>query len=233
MPDLTAAVPAHGQDHIQAGKTVKLDADRTFLMTAGQGGYAEVVLAHLAAKKATNDEVKKLAQRIEKDHSANNQEMKSLATAKNVIMSTTLDAEHQQLNDRLEKLEGASFDNYTADGTGTEDDTPLDSRLCRGSTSRLRRKTLPTCASIEESQRQAAGVGATSTTAPHRLLSPIAVSLPAHPPQPPPRPSSADGTPAATRLFPSLLVVRRLPMTPRSYRTQIQTSQRPRCAPTL
>jgi putative membrane protein len=108
---LTGALgAAQAQDAQQAAKTVKLDADRTFLMTAGEGGHAEVVLARLAAKKAANDEVKKLAQTLERDHSAGNEELKSLATAKNVIVSTTLDPEHQQLHDRLEKLEGAGFD---------------------------------------------------------------------------------------------------------------------------
>ncbi len=108
---MTGGVSLQGQAvQTQEPKTVKLDADRTFLMTAGQGGYAEVELAKLASKKAMSDEVKKLAQHIEKDHTANNQELKSLATAKNVILPTTLDMEHQQLYDGLDKLEGAAFD---------------------------------------------------------------------------------------------------------------------------
>ena len=114
---MTATTPVLGQQpdtrtppQTDTQKTVKFDADRTFLMTAGQGGHAEVVLAALAVKKASNDEVKKLAQMLEKDHSANNQELKSLATSKGVVVATTLDAEHQQLHDRLEKLDGAAFD---------------------------------------------------------------------------------------------------------------------------
>jgi len=114
---MTAATPVLGQQpdtrtppQTDTQKTVKFDADKTFLMTASQGGHAEVVLATLAIKKAGHDEVKKLAQMLEKDHSANNQELKSLATSKGVVVATTLDAEHQQLHDRLEKLDGAAFD---------------------------------------------------------------------------------------------------------------------------
>ncbi len=114
---MTTAAPLRAQQpdtrtpaQTDTQKTVKFDADRTFLMTAGQGGHAEVVLAALATKKAGNDEVKKLAQLLEKEHSANNQELKSLATSKGVVVATTLDAEHQQLHDRLEKLDGAAFD---------------------------------------------------------------------------------------------------------------------------
>ena len=114
---MASAAPVRGQQpdtrtpaQTDTQKTVKFDADRTFLMTAGQGGYAEVVLAELAIKKAGNDEVKKLAQMLERDHTANNQELRSLATTKGVVVATTLDAEHQGLHNRLEKLDGAAFD---------------------------------------------------------------------------------------------------------------------------
>ncbi len=108
---MTGAVPVHAQEgQAKDAKTVKLDADRTFLMTAGQGANAEVVLASLAAGKAASEHVKRLAPLIERDHLANNKELKALTDAKSVIVPTTLDAEHQQLFDRLDKLEGASFD---------------------------------------------------------------------------------------------------------------------------
>ena len=108
---MTGAVPVRAQEgHAQDAKTVKLDADRTFLMTAAQGANAEVVLASLAAGKAASDHVKRLAPLIEREHLANNKELKALTDAKNIIVPTTLDAEHQQLFDRLDKLEGASFD---------------------------------------------------------------------------------------------------------------------------
>jgi putative membrane protein len=167
---LAGAPPARAQDAQQAAKTVKLDADRTFLMTAGDGGHAEVVLATLAAKKATNDEVKKLAQVLEKDHSTNNQELQSLATAKNVILSTTLDPEHQGLHDRLEKLEGASFDKaYTTamvdghkkmiglyEGASVSKDAAIKAYA---------EKTLPTLQShLKQAQQAQAAVGAVSTS---------------------------------------------------------------------
>jgi putative membrane protein len=114
---MATAAPVRGQQPdtrtpppMDTQKTMKFDADRTFLMTAGQGGHAEVVLANLAMKKASNDEVKKLAQLLEKDHTANNRELVSLAASKGVVVATLLDAEHQQLHDRLAKLDGAAFD---------------------------------------------------------------------------------------------------------------------------
>jgi putative membrane protein len=114
---MAAAAPVRGQQPdtrtpppMDTQKTIKFDADKTFLMTAGQGGHAEVILANLAIKKASNDEVKKLAQMLERDHSAANKDLIALATSKGVVVSTVLDAEHQQLHDRLAKLDGAAFD---------------------------------------------------------------------------------------------------------------------------
>ena len=108
---MTAAAPAQAQDaQARDAKTVKFDADRTFLMSAGQAGHAEVVLASLAASKAASDHVKRLAALIERDHLASNKELKPLADAKGDVLPTTLDAEHQQLFDRLDKLGGEAFD---------------------------------------------------------------------------------------------------------------------------
>jgi putative membrane protein len=169
---LTGGLSAAAQEaHQQAAKTVKLDADRTFLMTAGQGGHAEVALANLAAKKAMSTEVKKLVQVLEKDHSASNQELKSLSSAKNVIVPMTLDAEHQQLLDRLEKLEGASFDKAYA--TAMVDGHKKMIALYEGASvskdaaiKAYAEKTLPTLrAHLQQSQQaQAAVGGATSTS---------------------------------------------------------------------
>ena len=170
---LAAGLSAQAQETQQpAGKmVVKLDADRTFLMTAGQGGHAEVELANLAVKKALNDDVKTLAQVLEKDHSANNQELKSLTAAKNVIVPMTLDAEHQRLHDRLDKLEGASFDKAYA--TAMVDGHRKMIALYEGASvskdaaiKAYAEKTLPTLrAHLKQSQQaQAAVGGATSTS---------------------------------------------------------------------
>jgi putative membrane protein len=95
----------------QKGSDMALSAnDRTFFTTAGQGNVAEVELGNLAEKKGNHSEVKALAQHLVKDHTASLKELQALASSKNVTIPTTLDKEHEQMKDRLEKLEGASFD---------------------------------------------------------------------------------------------------------------------------
>ncbi len=169
---MAATVSAQGQQtQAQAQNTTLTSSDRTFLMTAGQGGHAEVMLAEMAQKKGTNDQVKALAQRLDKDHSANNQELKTVASAKGVTVPMTLDKEHQQLHDRLEKLEGASFDREyaTAMVGGHKKMIALYEQAASSKDAQVKayaEKTLPT---LQEhlkmaQQAQAAVGGATSTS---------------------------------------------------------------------
>jgi putative membrane protein len=121
---LTAALSAQGQQtqkpststdtHQPSSQQTKggslSGTDRNFLMTAGHGGHAEVMLAQMAETKAMNADVKSLAERLEKDHSANNKELETLASSKGVTVPMEMDAQHKQVQARLEKLDGAAFD---------------------------------------------------------------------------------------------------------------------------
>jgi putative membrane protein len=86
------------------------NADHHFVMEAAQGGMAEVELGQLASDKAKNAKVKEFGQRMVTDHGKADDELKSLATSKNITVSTTLNATHQATKDRLSKLSGAGFD---------------------------------------------------------------------------------------------------------------------------
>jgi putative membrane protein len=85
-------------------------ADKTFIMHAAQGGMAEVEMGRLAASKATDPDVKQFGQRMVDDHGKANDELKSLASQKNVTVPAELDAKHKADHARLEKLSGAAFD---------------------------------------------------------------------------------------------------------------------------
>jgi putative membrane protein len=78
-----------------------------FVQKAAEGGAAEVAIAKLAQQKAENAEVKAFAERLEKDHTAANGELKALAANRNI----TLPAEKKgPVYFKLEKLSGAAFD---------------------------------------------------------------------------------------------------------------------------
>jgi putative membrane protein len=95
-----------------AGREGKAQAgsDNAFLREAAMGGMAEVELGRLATTKAENADVKQFGQRMVDDHGKANDELKSLASKKNVSLPTELDAAHKAVSDRLSKLSGAAFD---------------------------------------------------------------------------------------------------------------------------
>jgi putative membrane protein len=100
-PPATPAEPA-----MQAAPAA---ADVAFLQKAAEGGMAEVRLAKLAQARGTNADLKAFAARLERDHTAVNDELKGLAAGKNVTLPGA-PAKASALEDRLSKLSGAAFD---------------------------------------------------------------------------------------------------------------------------
>ena len=85
-------------------------ADAAFVKKAADGGMAEVALAKLAQEKASNADVKSFAATLEKDHTAANDELKEVASKKNITLPASPSKNHQALHDKLAKLSGAEFD---------------------------------------------------------------------------------------------------------------------------
>jgi Predicted outer membrane protein len=84
--------------------------DRKFMEKAAEGGMAEVKLGQLASQKASADQVKQFGQRMVDDHGKANDQLKQLASTKNVTLPTDLDKSTQREYDKLSKLSGADFD---------------------------------------------------------------------------------------------------------------------------
>jgi putative membrane protein len=83
---------------------------RHFAEQAAYAGNAEVKLGQLAAERAESPAVKEFAQMMVRDHSKAGGELKQAVAKHDVETPTGLDAEHQQLFDRLSRLRGADFD---------------------------------------------------------------------------------------------------------------------------
>lgn len=91
-------------------------ADVTFLTTAAQGGKAEIELARLAEDKSDLKAIDELADHLERDHAATNDQIESLADRKNVDFPN--DAlglpgptdEQKATRERLSELKGSAFD---------------------------------------------------------------------------------------------------------------------------
>jgi putative membrane protein len=90
-------------------------ADRgtqSFVEQMMMDGVAEVQLGKLATQRAQSADVKQFAQTMVRDHSKAGDELKQLAAHNhmNVELPAQLDTKHQELMDKLSKLQGAEFD---------------------------------------------------------------------------------------------------------------------------
>lgn len=81
-----------------------------FMTKAVEGGMAEIEAGKLAVSKAQNAEVKQFAQQMIAEHTRANNELKTLAGKKNVVLPTALDPMHQAMAAKLSGLSGAEFD---------------------------------------------------------------------------------------------------------------------------
>lgn len=84
--------------------------DRKHAEAAGEGGIAEVKFGQLASKKASNPKIKSFGEKMVKDHSAANAELKSLAAKNDLKLPADMNAAHQAAYKKLSGLSGAAFD---------------------------------------------------------------------------------------------------------------------------
>jgi len=84
--------------------------DQHFIEEAADGGMAEVELGQLAAEKATSPDVKQFAERMVKDHSQANDQLKQIAMEKGVTLPSSPSKKTEATKDKLSKLNGAAFD---------------------------------------------------------------------------------------------------------------------------
>ena len=71
---------------------------------------AEVEHGRLPGQNAMHDEVKQFVQRMVADHSKAGDELKGLASGKNVSFPTELDAKHKAMQDKLSKINGGGVE---------------------------------------------------------------------------------------------------------------------------
>jgi putative membrane protein len=86
-------------------------ADQDFILAAAQGGLTEVRMGEMASQQGMRDDVKAFGQKMVKDHTAINDDLKALAAQKGVSLPYSLDANHQMMVDKMAALTGSEFDN--------------------------------------------------------------------------------------------------------------------------
>jgi putative membrane protein len=90
--------------------TTKVGSDHQFMVAAAQGGMAEVEMGRLAEKHASDAQVKQFGQRMVRDHSKANAELKKIAAEQGVRLPRTVNAQDRADMNRLSKLNGKAFD---------------------------------------------------------------------------------------------------------------------------
>lgn len=84
--------------------------DSKFMVEAASGGMMEVELGKLAQEKGQSQRVKDFGTMMVRDHSKANDELKSLASTKNVTLPATPGEKQQKHIDDLSKKTGKDFD---------------------------------------------------------------------------------------------------------------------------
>ena len=101
--------PAWAQGAGAPARTLEA-SDQSFVAEAAQGGMAEVAMGKMAQQRATHAQVKTFGERMVRDHSKANEDLKQVASAKAVTLPTTPGTANQHHADALGKLSGAEFD---------------------------------------------------------------------------------------------------------------------------
>jgi putative membrane protein len=85
-------------------------ADTTFVKEASSGGMMEVELGRLAQQNATNPRVKNFAEMMVRDHSKANDELRSMASAKNMMLTDSMTKKHRDHLESMRNVTGKNFD---------------------------------------------------------------------------------------------------------------------------
>ncbi len=97
--------PATKQDIVRTDQE-----SSAFLVKAANGGMAEVQLGQIAEEKAMDQKVKDFGAMMVHDHSAVNDEVKALASQRNVTLPDSISKENKKEINDLGKKKGKDFD---------------------------------------------------------------------------------------------------------------------------
>lgn len=90
--------------------TMKSMTPESFASQAAVIGKAEIELGQIALKNSKDENVRKYAERMVKDHSAAEQKLKAAAMKANLQLPQSLDKEHASLKTKLQGMTGEAFD---------------------------------------------------------------------------------------------------------------------------
>lgn len=106
----TAMILAAGASSSRGDDAQKPFDDTDFVVKAASGGMCEVEMGKIAETQAKTDGVKKLAQRIVKDHTKANEQLKTIAKGANIRLPESMNDRDQKMLDSFKNYKGQNFD---------------------------------------------------------------------------------------------------------------------------
>lgn len=95
---------------VTAADSAKTDSgDVKFAKTLAGGGMAEITFSKLAQQKAAAGKLKDFATMMVTDHTKAADTLMAIAAKENIILPTTMDADHQSKYDSMQKMSGDDF----------------------------------------------------------------------------------------------------------------------------
>jgi putative membrane protein len=94
----------------ESEETKATSSEKAFIMKAANGGMTEVEMGKLAAEKGGSDAVKDFGNRMVKDHSKANDQLKDVAAKIGVAVPGKVNAKHQAMIDKMSAMSGPAFD---------------------------------------------------------------------------------------------------------------------------
>lgn len=98
-----------------SGTAMVGDDERNFVKEAATGGMMEVELGKMAADKGKNQQVKDFGNMMVTDHSKANDNLKDIASKKNIDVPASLTEDQRKDVDKLSKKSGSDFDKAYVD----------------------------------------------------------------------------------------------------------------------
>jgi putative membrane protein len=86
------------------------DKNEDFVKEAISSGLMEVELGRLAGEKGTNPRVKSFGQIMVRDHSKSDEELRAIASSKNINVPSSMDDKHSRVVQELQSKDANDFD---------------------------------------------------------------------------------------------------------------------------
>jgi putative membrane protein len=110
QPEHQSSTVQNRPNTLQQKQNLLNSSDTLFMTRAAQAKMIGLNLSQLALDRTSNDDVRQYAERMTDQHTQAYSQLIQLAGQKGVILPKELDARNQQIENQLQQLSGASFD---------------------------------------------------------------------------------------------------------------------------